>query len=69
MRRPAMRTEGASPLARWLQVARRMAGMPDYAAYLEHRERHHPGEPPLSERDFYTDFVTARYADSPTRCC
>lgn len=69
MWRPAMRIELTAALRRGLQAVRRVAGMPDYAAYVEHRSRHHPGEPVATEREFYAEHVTARYTDSPTRCC
>lgn len=48
---------------------RKVAGMPDYAAYLEHLHRSHPERPVPTEREFYADFVRARYEDGPTRCC
>jgi uncharacterized short protein YbdD (DUF466 family) len=50
-------------------VVRRIAGMPDYTAYLEHRRRCHPECPIPTEREFYQEFVKARYEDGPTRCC
>lgn len=67
-RRP-MRPEERGWLARWLTVVRRVAGMPDYAAYLEHRRRHHPNDALPTEREYYAEYVAARYGDSPTRCC
>lgn len=69
MWRPNMRHDLGGWLARCLAALRRTAGMPDYAAYLAHRRRCHPGEPVPSERDYFADFVAARYGDSPTRCC
>jgi uncharacterized short protein YbdD (DUF466 family) len=48
---------------------RRLAGMPDYAAHVEHLRRCHPETAIPSEREFYDDFVRARYGDGPTRCC
>ena len=48
---------------------KRIAGMPDYAAYLEHLRRCHPDRPVPTEREFYDEYVRARYADGPTRCC
>jgi uncharacterized short protein YbdD (DUF466 family) len=48
---------------------RRMLGMPDYAAYCAHVREHHPGRPLPSEREFFDQFVRARYGDGPTRCC
>jgi uncharacterized short protein YbdD (DUF466 family) len=43
--------------------------MPDYAAHLEHLGRCHPGSPVPTEREFYEEFVRARYGDNPSRCC
>lgn len=54
---------------RLLSGIRRMAGMPDYAAHLEHLRRSHPGKPIPTEREFYEEFVRNRYQDGPTRCC
>ena len=56
-------------LANLVSAVRRIAGMPDYAAYLDHLRRCHPERPVPSEREFYEAFVQARYADGPTRCC
>jgi uncharacterized short protein YbdD (DUF466 family) len=56
-------------LGKLLGALRSIAGMPDYAAHLEHLRRHHPEAPLPSERQFYDEFVKARYGDGPTRCC
>jgi len=56
-------------LLRCLTALRRMAGMPDYAAFSEHCRRRHPEEPVPTEREYYAQYVIARYGDSPTRCC
>ena len=48
---------------------RRIAGMPDYAAHVDHLRCCHPGQPIPSERQFYEEFLKTRYADGPTRCC
>ena len=52
-----------------LSAVRQIAGMPDYAAHLEHLRRCHPERAVPTEREFYREFVRARYADGPTRCC
>lgn len=64
-----MRADVGALLARAAAVVRRLAGMPDYAAYVEHARRCHPDRPVLSERDFFAEYLSARYADGPTRCC
>jgi uncharacterized short protein YbdD (DUF466 family) len=43
--------------------------MPDYAAHVEHLRRCHPDWPIPSPRQFYDEYVLARYGDGPTRCC
>jgi uncharacterized short protein YbdD (DUF466 family) len=52
-----------------LQVVRRVAGMPDYAAHVAHLRRCHPEQAVPTTREFYEEFVRARYGDGPTRCC
>ncbi len=54
---------------RALSAVRRIAGMPDYGAHLEHLRRCHPDQPVPTERQFYDEFTRARYGDGPTRCC
>ena len=52
-----------------VQTLRRVMGMPDYQAHLEHLRHFHPDHPLPTEREFFDEFVRARYADGPTRCC
>jgi uncharacterized short protein YbdD (DUF466 family) len=56
-------------LAALLSSVRRVAGMPDYAAHVEHLRRCRPERTVPSEREFFEEYVRARYADGPTRCC
>jgi len=67
-RRYGAESAGAA-LSGLLSAIRRIAGMPDYAAHLEHLRRCHPEQAVPTEREFYEEFVRARYADGPTRCC
>jgi len=55
--------------ARLLALVRRVAGMPDYAAHLEHLHRCHPERRVPTEREFFDEYLRARYTDGPTRCC
>jgi uncharacterized short protein YbdD (DUF466 family) len=48
---------------------RAMLGMPDYAAHCRHVRERHPERPLPSEREYFDQFVRARYGDGPTRCC
>lgn len=50
-------------------LLRRIAGMPDYQAYVEHLRRCHPDRPVPTEREYFEQYVAARYGDGPTRCC
>ena len=56
-------------VARLGELLRRVAGMPDYGKYVEHLRRRHPGCPVPTEREYFEQYVAARYGDGPTRCC
>ena len=56
-------------LQAFVRTLRRVVGMPDYQAHLEHLRRRHPDRPLPSEREFFDQFVRTRYSDGPTRCC
>jgi uncharacterized short protein YbdD (DUF466 family) len=60
---------GHGLLRRALNALRRIAGMPDYAAHLEHLRRCHPGRSVPTEREFFEQYLERRYGDGPTRCC
>ncbi len=50
----------------WRHAVRRMFGMPDYEAYLEHcREAGHP--PRLTEREYVDQFFESK--GKGVRCC
>ncbi len=52
------------------RVVRQVVGAPDYRRYLEHQAARHPGCAPLSEREYYAEFVSRRFGSAgPTRCC
>jgi uncharacterized short protein YbdD (DUF466 family) len=53
----------------FVRALRRVMGMPDYPAHLEHLRRSHPERPLPTEREFFDEFVRTRYGDGPTRCC
>jgi uncharacterized short protein YbdD (DUF466 family) len=46
-----------------------VVGMPDYERYLEHRRTCHPGEPVLSRREHYLEYLKWRYSGGGGRCC
>ena len=70
---PEPTSEGAIRLRaafrRAMSAVRRIAGMPDYSAHVEHLRRCHPDQPVPTQRQFYDEFTRARYGDGPTRCC
>ena len=43
--------------------------MPDYEAYVQHLATCHPGCAVPSERQFFDEYLKARYEGGPTRCC
>jgi len=62
----------SNPPTLWTRLRRalkQVAGMPDYARYLEHAGEHHPGCRVLSEREFYEQYIAMRYASGGSRCC
>jgi len=57
-------------LERAARVVRQVVGAPDYGRYLEHQASHHPGSAPLTEREYYAEFVSRRFGSGrPTGCC
>lgn len=51
------------------ETARRMIGVPDYAAYLRHHAAHHPERAPLEYAAFFARAQAARYRGTGGRCC
>ncbi|CAM2867647.1 YbdD/YjiX family protein [Skermania piniformis] len=41
----------------------------DYAAYLDHMRRNHPGSAVLDERRYWRERYAAAETDPKTRCC
>ena len=56
-------------LSKIAAMFRKIAGMPDYAAHVEHLRQHHPDTPIPTRREFYEKFLECRYQEGPTRCC
>lgn len=53
-------------------TARLMVGVPDYEAYVRHRQDMHPGEPVMSYEEFFKERQNSRYATTGgkiSRCC
>jgi uncharacterized short protein YbdD (DUF466 family) len=44
-------------------------GIPDYESYLAHVAAHHPGEAPLSRRDFSARAIERKYSRAGPKCC
>ena len=52
------------------QSMRLMVGLPEYSAYVEHREKSHPGEPMMTYEEFFRERQAARYgAGKGGGCC
>lgn len=54
------------------RTARLMVGMPDYEAYVAHRNAKHPGEPIMNYEDFFAERQASRYGAGGgkiSRCC
>jgi uncharacterized short protein YbdD (DUF466 family) len=49
-----------------------MVGVPDYEAYVHHRQQMHPGEPVMSYEEFFKERQDSRYGVNGgkiSRCC
>ena len=54
---------------RCVATLKRIAGMPDYEAYVEHLATCHPECPVPSEREYYELYLKQRYEGGGMRCC
>jgi uncharacterized short protein YbdD (DUF466 family) len=44
-------------------------GIPDYDAYLKHRQARHPGQPVLTRAEFAAKWIDHKYDGMSSRCC
>jgi len=51
------------------KIARAMAGVADYDAYLAHLAANHPDQTPLSQPAFFAERQAVRYGAGGLRCC
>jgi uncharacterized short protein YbdD (DUF466 family) len=58
-----------SRLARVVAAVRRVAGMPDYAAYVAHLRECHPERAVPDEREYYEMYLERKYQSGGSRCC
>jgi uncharacterized short protein YbdD (DUF466 family) len=56
-------------LSRFREACLRIFGMPDYDLYVRHVQACHPGRAVPTERQFFEEYLRARYEGGPTRCC
>lgn len=69
IQRPLFVSYAIKSLAR---TARLMVGVPDYDAYVAHRQSAHPGEPVMSYEAFFAERQASRYGTGGgkiSRCC
>ena len=54
------------------KCGRLMVGVPDYETYVAHVARAHPGQAPMTYKEFFRERQAARYGDGGARgmrCC
>jgi uncharacterized short protein YbdD (DUF466 family) len=54
------------------QCGHLMVGVPDYETYVAHVESAHPGQAPMTYKEFFRERQSARYCDGGARgmrCC
>ena len=52
-----------------MTAMRRIAGVPDYDAYVAHLRSHHPERAVPNATDFFAERLEARYRAGGGRCC
>jgi uncharacterized short protein YbdD (DUF466 family) len=52
-----------------MDACRRIVGMPNYRVFVDHCREHHPDRPVPTEREYFEEYLRARYESGPTRCC
>lgn len=65
LRSSALRSRAHRALG-WLHE---LTGEGAYRAYVAHRQRTHPGEPVLGEREFWRERYAEQDANPGSRCC
>ncbi len=66
---PTVRPTLLQRIQRSLAIVRRIIGVPDYAVYLSHMQRHHPACTPMDERTFERERLIDKYSRPGSRCC
>lgn len=61
--------QAVGALRRIARGIRRVCGMPDYQAYVEHLRQRHPDRPVPTEREYYDQYLNGRYGNGTSRCC
>ncbi len=56
-------------LERALTALKRVVGMPNYEAYLEHLRTRHPECPLPTEREYFDEYLKGKYGGGFSRCC
>jgi uncharacterized short protein YbdD (DUF466 family) len=56
-------------MRRALTALKRVVGMPNYEAYLEHLRTHHPECKLPSEREYFDEYLKGKYGGGFGRCC
>jgi uncharacterized short protein YbdD (DUF466 family) len=59
----------AKAIARVRPAYHQIFGIPDYQCYLDHVAAHHPGQAPLSRREFFARAIERKYRRSGAKCC
>ena len=59
----------APDLRHVIATVKRIAGMPNYEAYVAHLATHHPECRVPSEREYFDLYLKGRYEGGGTRCC
>jgi uncharacterized short protein YbdD (DUF466 family) len=58
-----------APKASFIEIVRKIIGVPDYERYKAHMAEHHPECAPMTEAEFADDRLVNKYSKPGQRCC
>ena len=70
MSHPETPAQPKRPPGKLRDILHMLVGSPSYEAYLAHMAESHPGQTPMTRRQFHNNRLTARYGGaSGGKCC
>ncbi len=58
-----------APRATFIELLRKIIGVPDYETYQRHMALSHPDQTPMTEAEFCDERLVNKYSKPGQRCC